>query len=208
MRCWLPLLLALAAVGVALGEEPKSAVQGSFRPYGDGPLAAEDFEAEPDRTKTLSAWTELDFDYHYGYALSRRGQWIATLNKIEIQARIQRDKSWNKRPQNAALMDHEQGHFDLMQTFALRSQSELHAQLKTVDVLQGRNASKAAAIAELEEKLHAVMQRWMDDSIVANKKYDQETANGANLAKQATARREQKAQLEEAMSQWLKVSEK
>lgn len=202
------LLLALAGISVALGEAAEPAAQGSYRPYGDGPLSAADFEAQADRSQAFSAWTELDFDYSYGYSLARRGEWIVTLNKIEIQARIRRDKSWNKRPENAALMDHEQGHFDLMQTFALRAQCELHSQLQTVDVLQGRNASKAAAIRALETQLQAAIQRWMDEAIIANKKYDQETANGANLAQQATARRAQKQQLEAALTQWLKLTEK
>jgi hypothetical protein len=209
MRCWLLGVLGWCALALSLvhAQEP-DAEKTSRRPYRDGPLTPADFQATPDDSNTFTAWTEIDFDYRYEYRVHRRGQWIATLSMIEIHTCVMQDKSWNKRPQNATLLDHEQGHFDLAQTFAIRAQSKLHADLNTVDVLQGRHANKAAAIRLLEEKLKEFVQATMDKAAVANKEYDRVTNNGAKLAAQAEARREQKRALEQAAADWIELTEK
>jgi hypothetical protein len=210
MRPWLLLVIGLntLALGLIVAQERTVSDKASKRPYRDGPLVAADFQAEPDKANAFTAWSEIDFDYRYEYSLRRRGEWIATLTKIEIHACLLTDKSWNKRPENATLMDHEQGHFDLAQTFALRAQCKLHSDLQTVDVLQGRHANKAAAIRDLEEKLKAFVQAQLEEAAAANKEYDKTTANGAKVTAQAEARREQKRLLDEAAAAWIKLSEK
>lgn len=167
------------------------------RPYRDGPLTAADFQAEPDLSQGFAAYTKTNFRHRYRYRYrTQGGDTVVTLTEVEVWGTVARDKSWNRRQRDAALMDHEQGHFDLTQIFALSAQAELREQLKKGRAPQGRAKNQDAAVKRLEARLLEVMEPFIAESITAHTQYDKETGNGTDIVAQAEARRDHKRRLE------------
>ncbi len=203
-RAVLSLVLGVAFVvsqqHVVLGQ-PRAASR--TRLYEDGPLTARDFQATPPppQKRTLSgggralAWTFTEIRYKYNFAtLQKAGVTTATLTKIDLQALLRRDQSWNVAPENRNLMDHEQGHFDITAIHTGRARLEFK-KLITGEGLRAQGADAAAAQRALEEKLRArvdsIMKNWRD----AQTNYDRVTLSGRNRRAQAQERRTQQEML-------------
>src|SRR5690349_7971199 len=134
------LLLLAFLFATAYADEPKEA---AHRRYHDGPLTAEDFQAEPDEAKAWAAWTSADILYRYSYRYREQNkQVMVTLTEIEVFAVLERDKSWTRRPSDPLHLDHEQGHFDITHLHALQAQQHLQQGLKTADVLMAKAPSE------------------------------------------------------------------
>ncbi len=182
--------LCAALVHAAPPEDPN-------RPYRDGPLTANDFQAEPDPAQSYTAWTQTHFRHRYNYRfLTKSGETVVTLSEIEVWGVVARDKSWNRRLRDAVLMDHEQGHFDLTQIYALAAQASLQKRIDKGPALQTRAKTKAEAVQRLEARVLEVMQPYITDSIAAHSQYDKATSNGNDVIAQAEARRDHKRRME------------
>lgn len=180
---WLP---ANAAVSV----EPRT--------YAQGPLTGADFLAEVPQGNTVPvgglralayASTEMLFDYRYR-VMAQNGVWTARLSEIRVVAVLWREKSWNRHPDDRKLMDHEQGHFDLAQMWALRGQKELSDALRRGD-LQGQGESPQAAVKAFETALDRRVQKFRDALTAADRSYDQLTRYGTLAEQQAAHRKSQ-----------------
>ena len=170
------------------------------RPYHDGPLTDDDFRGKPDATSSYWAWTQTEFRYRYNYRYQTSGgETVVSLTEIEIWGVVHRDKSWNRRKGNPLLLDHEQGHFDITQIYALEAQASLQKRIDKGPKLQARATTKEAAVKLLQERLEAARQPFITDSLAAQRLYDKETVNGTDAAAQAEARRAQKQRLEELL---------
>jgi hypothetical protein len=174
------------------------------RKHRDGPLTAADFQARPDPGSAFTALSDASLDYAYQFrSEARNGQRVARLTSIDVWASFARDKSWNRRPGDPLLLDHEQGHFDLTEIHARAARNHVQALLARRDPsLAARGASDADAQAKLEQALRAILDRFVADAKEANIAYDKATENGRNAAAQAEERRRHKARLEEQAEEW------
>jgi hypothetical protein len=181
----------------------------SERAYHDGPLTAADFQGKrPADAKTM-AWTELDYQFRYRYRSEPRGSGrVATLTEIDIWTVLRREQSWNIRPKDAALLDHEQGHFDLAQTHALEALLQLRRSFNTADVLRARGTTDKDAAKKLETQIDAALEAFVAASKESNRQYDTETGSGTNFRAQAEARQVHRARLKELHEELKKLEVK
>ncbi len=133
--------------------------------------------------------TDIRFQLEYHYTTNADGV-EAKLIAIDIYAAFATDKSWLAR-RNASALDHEQGHFDITQVFALEAQLAMKKQLADGKTLVGRGEDVAAAFADLQNKVAEHLKPVYDRTAVAQSQYDQQTDNGAHPANQAAHRKRQ-----------------
>jgi hypothetical protein len=197
-------LCLLAVVALAAADEKPPLP----RKHSDGPLTAADFQAKPDPRSRFAAWTEIDFDYSYKYRFERNnGRVVMRLIEVDVWSRLQRERSWTRRPRDPLVLDHEQGHFDLMETFAQAARIQLQTLIKASSPqIVAAAPTEAEARDALREKLRAQLQPFTTEGRTANETYDRETENGTDVAAQAAARQQQRARLEELAAQWDKLT--
>jgi hypothetical protein len=173
------------------------------RRYADGPLVAEDFHMEPPKpfpTATggvrlqATTYTELRFQYNYRYE-SAGAKFTAKATSVEFYSILLPDKSWNARPQDARLLDHEQGHFDLTELHARRAQTRIE-KLLAEGVYHGAGASEAEARDKMLEGLNRDFQRHLTEMKDEQGVYDKDTRHGTDREKQGQWRRKITEQLE------------
>lgn len=167
LACWLVLF------SLALSAEPES------RRYETGPLSAADFAATPPagRGNLLAAThTGLRYTFQYrGVAASQGVRVVAT--QLEAFAIVIPAKSWNAAPDDARLMDHEQGHFDISQLHARNWQRQAARLIaKTALAGQGRtqDAAHKALQARVDTELSSINKAWEAEQVL----YDKETDHG------------------------------
>ncbi len=191
--CYCLLLLLAAMCGNARAREPVP----SLRPYADGPLTAADFAGERPADAQTAAWSEFEYKWKHAYRLETNGtSRVATLTDIDIWASVRRDKSWNLRPRSAILLDHEQGHFDIAQTQALRARLQLLKDLGKVGVPQGRGRNTDEALQALDVALAKTLTELLDPAKKAHADYDEVTKRGDLAPEQALSRKVQRAALQ------------
>lgn len=192
-----PLLFAtaacVAACSAVVAEEPP---QRTWRPYAQGPLQAEDFQGtpKPDK-KTMQAETVTEILYDYRYkGRKENGKFRLGLSRITFTAVVHRDRSWNRTPRDARLMDHEQGHFDITELSARQAQ-RLFDQLIDRGSLVGTGPTQQEADQDLVRRIEETVRPILDSHNKDQKLYDQVTRHGVNRFAQREARRRQQQQL-------------
>jgi hypothetical protein len=172
-------------------------------------LSADDFLGKPPDGSPLGAWSEFEYELDFQYNLHARGAArTATLSGVEIVIVVRRDKSWNRRPQDALLLDHEQGHFDIMQIHALEAQVKLTRDLKTADVLQAVGGSRAQAAQRLRAQIAVAIEPFFNAAQEAHLVYDKNTSRGADARAQAESRRQQRERLAELQAELARVNKR
>jgi hypothetical protein len=169
------------------------------RVYETGPLTQRDFQAAiPDDDQGLDAWTTTDLNYRYRYEVrvaNRRAH--ASITGVDVQAVVVPGQSWNRQPDNARLMDHEQGHFDLTQIAALRARLYFAQQSIT------RSAPTAQrAVQSVETELQQRFQEFVDALKREHEEYDRLTDHGRSRSEQREQRQRQLEQLASLTEQW------
>jgi hypothetical protein len=199
MLAWLPLPEAGA-------DEPVKKDRSALRQYRQGLLGPTDFRGKAPRNGTLAAYTLAEIHYDCRFQVTgTRNRWTARLMSVETYASIDRDRSWNLRPQDSSLMDHEQGHFDLAHSFSLAMQLYLNERMKARRIPIGIGKTSSEAIRDLEDKLRAELKSLFDDHTTAQSEYDRITDHGTDPSPQAEQRRLQKAKIEELNAQLEKL---
>lgn len=166
------------------------------RKYSQGSLTTADFLAEaPDpasRGRRLLALTTTELKYDFRYHFSKRGEkCTGRVESIEVFAVVLQTQSWNQRPQDKVLLDHEQGHFDLTQIQALQAQAELTRRLKEESLVAvGKTESQVQQA--LNGEVRKLLRPFGDAAKLHNDEYDRVTAHGTLPTEQAQARKEQK----------------
>lgn len=204
-------VIPLVGYAIALLEAtPKQESEPDSRRYGDGPLRAEDFAAEPDvkRENNLRVLaetvTQLAYDYKYRY--ERRGKrTLVRLTSVRVYALVRKDKSWNARKQDLNLLDHEQGHFDIAEISARQAQIELLTQFKARGMPTVTADTKEAAVQTLENTLTDVLARFTEASRKADAEYDETTRHGTLRKEQAEQRAQHKASLDSLAAELAKL---
>lgn len=172
------------------------------RPYDDGPLTADDFRGEPPEASSAAAKTatQFAFEFKYRYKSTARLS-TATLDKITITACIRRDTSWNRYPDDARLLDHEQGHADIAQIHCLQARLAFRKRLIKGPHLSATSSSLTEAVAALEREIRKEIARFETAARDADAEYDRVTANGVG-AEQAEWRRVHAETLAQLKEKW------
>ncbi|MCL4201774.1 MAG: hypothetical protein KJ000_04725 [Pirellulaceae bacterium] len=204
-----PIKLAIAAAvflttGVvpASGQQPAGAEQPVVveqRVYETGPLSARDFQAKiPADNRGLDAWTTTDLVYRLEYQ-TRITSRIASVwtTQVTVEAVVIPGKSWNRRPDDSALMDHEQGHFDLSQIAALRARIHFANQRLT-----GTATTAEAAARNLDNEVQRQIREFFEALRLEHEDYDRLTRHGRDESKQREQRRLQQEELAKLTEQW------
>ncbi len=187
-------------------DEPFDSELPNWRRYREGSLTADDFRGKAPQLRDprnggdeqLIAFTMTEVRYGIRFQVTRVGnRWTARLTSADAYAVVLRDQSWNLRPQDERLMDHEQGHFDLSQSFALAVQLYFDEQLKSRHSPIGNSDSSAGATRNLEDKLRAELKPIFDEQVKAQVEYDRVTHHGRVSDAQAEQRKVQLARIAE-----------
>ena len=187
------IIMLLPAVGSGQDQNTTQAAGGSTRLYSTGPVTMEDFQAAPpDDRQGLDALTSADIRYNYNYR-TRFTQRKATayVTDVSVEAVLVRSKSWNTRPSDKRLLDHEQGHFDITYILVLRARLELARMRKKGQRLYATGATSQSAIDGLKQKVDGFFQPFLDALSTGHQEYDRETKHGLRRDDQAEQRREQ-----------------
>jgi hypothetical protein len=178
----------------------------NWRRYSNGPLTEADFRSRPPAFRKLEAgrvapitaytYTEIKYDSQFQVTLAR-GRWTARLTSAEAYAIVRWDQSWNIRPNDERLMDHEQGHFDLSHSYALAIQLHLDERRKAGKLPMGRGETSDAAIRDLEDRLRSELKPIFDEHVKVQQDYDRITDHGGLSEAQIEQRRQQAAKIAE-----------
>ena len=174
------------------------------RRYDAGPLTAADFQAPipnplPDlgRFKQFGlADTDIHFEMKYHYRETADGV-EAKLTDIDLYAIFITGKSWLARKNDPAALDHEQGHFDITQMYALQTKHHLLQQLEEGKTLVGQGESVNEAVKDLDAQVHKLLKPTYDRAAVAQQQYDRDTQHGVHASNQAAVRKRQIELLQE-----------
>lgn len=202
MRLCLPTFVVLFWCSYAPGEESVS-----VRRYDAGPLTVEDFKADvPDPLPKLGrltqyglAGTDIRFTYEYRYR-TVDGEIELTATKLDVFGIFLPEKSWLYNG-DANTLDHEQGHFDITQTYALHVHLHLRKQIAEGKSLIGRGEDVPAAVKDLEEQIRAIIKPAYERADTAQLDYDRETKHGTLKAPQAEHRKAQLKVLKELVEE-------
>ena len=142
------------------------------------------------------AHTEIRYDTDYRWDELASGGVVARLTHFACEARLLHNKCWNSATGDRQLLDHEQGHFDIAEINARRIQKTFDRWI-AADKLHGRGRDEAAAIADLDKQIHALMGKFFDREEADQVEYDRVTHHGDVFAEQAKQRARQRELLKE-----------
>ncbi|MDA7880497.1 DUF922 domain-containing Zn-dependent protease [Mariniblastus sp.] len=180
------LSLNVLAVSFALAQDSDS----KPRRYEQGPLVKKDYQGSPpDAIKNFAASTEIEVRYEYRYQLHEKDQRFQIyVTDLEVYSIMLQKKSWNRQLYNVRLLDHEQGHFDIGEIFALKAKIEIARKMKAKRRFFSTGKSEAGVIANLEETLNHqfnhIVAEMKDEQVV----YDDATNHGLDRNAQKLAR--------------------
>jgi len=160
------------------------------REYRQGPLTSREFLGKPGEDSQLDAYTftEMRFTFKYRYSPVRSGLLFRATN-IEVFATFDPDKSWLRGEVGRRLLDHEQGHFDLTQIHAIRTNREIAKQLKQFVVV---SSNRADGVKRLKKKLTDSLADAFAKCSAEQEDYDHQTKNGRQADAQRLHRRKQR----------------
>ncbi len=162
----------------------------------------DEFTGRPTGHTQFKAYTWVIIDYEYSYLFMRRGQLIqARLDKFDASGAFVPEKSWIRDSSPYRLVDHEQGHFDLMEIHARLLKKEVAKQRSK---LVGQAATQDAAVKSLRSRLDVLYRQQLDKAMKAQAEYDRLTLHGELKTPQAEHRKRQKEQLSELGAKWEK----
>jgi hypothetical protein len=195
-------VLLAAGVVPASGQQPAGAETPAVveqRVYETGPLTARDFQAEiPADDRGLDAWTTTDLVYRFQYETRFTSRLASVwITQVTVEAVVIPGKSWNRSPNDAPLMDHEQGHFDLTQIAAMGAR--LHFAEQRIATTA---ATAEAAARNLDNEVQRQMREFFEVLRGEHEEYDRLTRHGREATAQSKQRRIQQEELAKLTEQW------
>ena len=125
----------------------------SLRPYQDGPLQASDFRRAPPANRLHKAYTSTRMAHNSRYQVkTRNGVSTIRLVSIEMTNDVEQSNSWNATPQDAQLLSHEQGHFDITEVMRRRAASYWEKRLPSM-VFRASSPSKCQEALKVDGRL-------------------------------------------------------
>lgn len=164
------------------------------RCYEDGPLSHHDCRATiPEQSEGLDAFTTTELLFNYQYRTRPSGRrTIAWTTDIWVAAVVNPSASWNAKPEDASLLDHEQGHFDLTQIAVLRARLQF-ARNSRVSCVAG---DPELALANLRARVYLQLQPFLEGVLAEHDAYDWTTGHGRNAAVQREHRQRHRQELD------------
>ena len=167
------------------------------RHYDDGPLKIKEFAGDSPRFTRLEAMTVTRVALDYKFRVSRAGTgYRATLKSLSVKAVFLPNESWWRAPHDEALLDHEQGHFDIAEIAARRLRLAFRKLLRGSRKLSATGDTAEEAGAALVAKLEKVNQISEKQTAIEHEEYDRTTLHGVRYGTQAEQRRIHKLTLE------------
>lgn len=187
--------MCVLAIWIAAAPACKAADQPDRRDYEEGPLGAADFTAAiPADTSGKLAYTTTELIYDLTYRYTGRGnRFEVRIESLKVRAVVVRSASWNRRPRDSQLMDHEQGHFDLTYIAALRFRSRFAGVQRST----GTGTGLDEAVQNLRDKVDRAMRESNEQVKQDHRDYDRITDHGIRLKEQSEQRRLQKEKIQE-----------
>lgn len=194
-------LLALLVVTAAANQGGKKPA--NLRRYADGPLTVEDFAGRPPEKTPINmgiemvANTDCEIRYEYRSAVEQRAAdlWAARMTRFTCTAVVEPTKCWTTVPESLRVLDHEQGHFDLAEIAARRTEKHFAGLVRNRKATaNGRD--RRAAERGLDAQIKKAMQEVYDSLAEAQKTYDEETRHGTAILTQSRHRAWQRVELE------------
>jgi len=188
------LCLAPLTAGFVLAQDSVA----KSRRYEQGPLVKKDYQGTaPDSIKNFAASTEIEVRYDYRYQLHQKNQRFQIyVTDLDIYSIMLPKKSWNRQLYNVRLLDHEQGHFDIGEIFALKAEIEMARKMKDKRRFFSTGKSKAIVIAKLEATLDQQFSRVVVEMKNEQIVYDNVTNHGLDSKAQKIAREGHAEQLQ------------
>jgi hypothetical protein len=185
-----------ACVGIAHG----FAAEGQRR-YEDGPLTTADFRGDVPADAPGDAFTrtQLQFDFRYRYQQLPGGRATVTVTEVTVDAYVLQDQSWNRKPGNVTLLEHEQGHADNAWIQCLKAR--LFFDQKRRRGWKVSASSLDEATDRLRDELTVKMKVFEEEGLEADVRYDRDTKHGLGPL-QAELRRVQVATIQELEAEW------
>jgi hypothetical protein len=182
---------------------PDSKKPAKLRRYADGPLTVEDFAGKPPEKSPINmgvemvANTDCKIRYEYRSTVEQRAPdlWTARITSFTCTAVVEPAKCWTTAPESLRVLDHEQGHFDLAEIAARRTQQHFAGLVSNRKVVANGRDGRAAE-RMLNQQIKKAMQEVYDSLATAQKTYDEETRHGTAILAQSGHRAWQRAELE------------
>lgn len=180
-----------------IGESP-------WRNY-DKPLTEKDFLGDvpkklPQAAVKIRGYAFMSIRYEFRAMFTKADDQVtATLTKIEIFSSIDRKKSWldESSALPPSLLDHLQGHFDLVEIEARKARKDFATRLDGGSLVRGMGKDENEAIIDLQKNIDAGLKSFGDRALKAREVYDKVTRNGTLSDKLKAERRRQKRTLGE-----------
>lgn len=136
----------------------------------NGILKWSDFTGPPDTKSKFYATTYYNSTYNYWY--NRLGNGVVQVYRIDIVLYLDPEKSWSKRQfQTAALLKHEQGHFDI----GILSVREMK------NGILNHTFYESTIAEDIQNYVNQINQKYAE----YHKEYDRQTNHFLNVAAQA-----------------------
>lgn len=196
-------LLCLLVASTVIAEEP-TLPNSSWRAYRTGRITNDDYRmqapprraGDPDARLDANMFTGLYFFTDYVFDV--RSQKVKLkLKGIRFVGYVDQSRSWRRRDLDDALLDHEQGHFDINEIYVRRASALIHDRLRRPGGVQVVAPTRKQAEAALNERISELIEPVVYDLRKAHASYDQKTVHGTIQDRQKEAR---KTQLDELKS--------
>jgi len=198
------IVAALCRIALAAGDDTKKPTDAdlALRPYGNGPLTAADYRCPPPNpvpqkngvALAAMTFTSTHYNIRYRWKEVKPGKVEARLTSFDVTADVDRRQSWNMRPTDDRLLDHEQGHFDVTELWARRIQKKFN-DLMATGAIVGHGTDEATAVADLDQQVDARVHDFLDLEHKEQEQYDITTHHGTYHKSQADERQKQLAAL-------------
>lgn len=197
-----------AQIATTPTEPSRPKLHSKLRRYDQGPLKLSEFRRNTKdsirgRANTM---TRVMYEYKTYAKQTKPKHFEVELRSMKVYSIFLPEASWWNHPPSDALLDHEQGHFDIAEITARRLQASFRKALKSGKTIRGLGRSLEAAQKQLEAKLQKVIDLANKQSLEENQEYDSLTRHSVLVSAQAEYRRIQKLTLDRLAKQ-LKASE-
>lgn len=137
-------------------------------------------------------FTKLKYRFQYRYNTDGSGAAKGALTVFHLDCTFDPSESWNRRPTDARLLSHEQGHFDIAELTRRKIWAFWQNDLS-------RRTWEFGSVDELRNGIHQRVEQtlapYFERMTLLHKQYDQETNHGRNHEAQDQWRRRLDAEL-------------
>lgn len=174
----------------------------SWRLYSKGRITNEDYQmpapprrqGSPDDPLDAKMFTGLYFYTDFNFFVQRQ-QVTLQLKSIRFVGYVDRKRSWRRRELDAALLDHEQGHFDINEIYVRRAAALIRDQIRRPGGVQASARTRKQAEKVLNDKIGELIEPVVYDLRKAHASYDRQTFHGTIKDQQELARKDQLSKL-------------